>query len=379
MYNGQLKMKILYIGHYKESSGWSKATTNLILAMDSIGLDVVCRNIKLTPIVAEVPARILELEKKTLDGVDTCIQHVLPHHIVGTAKFKKNIVCYIGESSTLKYNNWLSSLKLADEVWLPNKMLIQNLEKDGLDKSRLKYVPYAFDLSRYQKSTNARVNFGDKNSTFKFYYIADLNERKNIESVIKCFHSEFDRHEPVSLVLKVKKFGINPQDLQKHVQNVCDSIKKILRIYPKVENYHKEIIISDEMAEQEIDILHASCDCLVNTTHGEGWSIPAFDAMCFGKTPICSDEGGPREFIKDRDTGTLISGVRGICEHSDPAFSNIFTGRESWFIPDEEEIKSAMRFYYNNRDVVNRKQGLEGAQEFSYENVGNLIKDLLNV
>jgi glycosyltransferase involved in cell wall biosynthesis len=372
-------MKILYIGHYKENSGWSKATTNLILAMDSVGIDVVCRNIKLTSKVAEIPARILELEQKTLDGVGICIQHVLPHHIAGTAKFKKNIVCYIGESSTLKYNNWLSNLKLADEVWLPNKMLIENLEKDGLDKSRLKYVPYAFDLSRYQQSTNARITFGDRNSTFKFYYIADLNERKNVESVIKCFHSEFDRHEPVSLVLKIKKFGINPQDLQKHVQNVCDSIKKVLRIYPKVEDYHKEIIISDEMTEQEIDILHASCDCLINTTHGEGWSIPAFDAMCFGKTPICSNEGGPREFIKDRDTGTLISGVRGICEHSDPAFPNIFTGRESWFVPDEEEIKSAMRFYYENKNSINRQRGLEYAQEFSYENVGNLIKDLLNV
>lgn len=371
-------MKILYIGHYKEGSGWSKAAIDLILAMDSVGIDVTCRNIKLTSKNAEIPNRVLQLENKPLVGIDVCIQHVLPHHIVGTSKFKKNIACYIGESNTLKYNNWLSNLKLVDEIWLPNQTLISNFIKDGINSASLKYIPYAFDLSRYRNKTTNRVDFGPKNSTFKFYYIADLNERKNIESVIKCFHSEFHRYEPVSLVLKIKKFGINPIELRKHISNICDSIKKTLRIYPSIEDYHKEIIIADEMSEKEIDILHHSCDCLVNTTHGEGWSIPAFDAMCFGKTPICGNEGGPKEFIKDIDCGKLISGVRGICEHSDPAFPNIFTGRESWFIPDEEEIKSAMRYYYENKDSIDRTKGLASAEEFSYASVGNKIKELLN-
>ena len=57
-------MKILYIGHYKEGSGWSNAAINNILALDSIGIDVVCRNIKLTNSENEVPERIKELEQK---------------------------------------------------------------------------------------------------------------------------------------------------------------------------------------------------------------------------------------------------------------------------------------------------------------------------
>jgi glycosyltransferase involved in cell wall biosynthesis len=186
----------------------------------------------------------------------------LPHHIVGTSKFKKNIACYIGESNTLKYNQWLSSLKLVDEIWLPNKTLISNFIKDGFDNSCIKYVPYAFDLSRYKNKTTARINFGEKNSTFKFYYIADLNERKNIESIIKCFHSEFHRYEPVSLVLKVKKFGIHPSELNKHVKDICSSIKKTLRIYPKIEDYHEEIIIPNDMSGNEIDALHNSCELI---------------------------------------------------------------------------------------------------------------------
>jgi glycosyltransferase involved in cell wall biosynthesis len=369
-------MKVLYIGHYKENSGWSQAAMDLIQAIDSAGIDIVCRNIKLTSKTFNTPNKIKELENKSLDNIDICIQHLLPHHLVGTSKFKKNIAYYVGESTTLKYNNWKSNLHIMDEIWVPNQTQLNNMKKDGFNN--LKCVPHAFDLAKYSQKQTSQINFGDKNNTFKFYYIADLNQRKNIESVIKCFHSEFFRHEPVSLVLKVKKFGVNPIELQKQVQNMCLTIKNTLRIYPSIDDYHKEIIITDDMSSEEINILHQSCDCMVNTTHGEGWSIPSFDAMCFGKTPICSNEGGPKEFIKDKNTGTLISGIYSVCEHSDSAFPNIFTGRESWFVPDEEEIKSAMRFYYENKDSIDRNKGLENAKQFSYENVGNLIKELLN-
>ena len=41
-------MKVLYIGHYKEFGGWSQAAIDNILALDKIGVDVVCRNVTLT-------------------------------------------------------------------------------------------------------------------------------------------------------------------------------------------------------------------------------------------------------------------------------------------------------------------------------------------
>jgi len=313
-------MNILYIGHYKENSGWSKAAIDLISSIDSVGINIVCRNIKLTPQESNVSNRILELEKRPIKNIDVCIQHVLPHHLTGTSKFK-NISYYVGESNTLKYNNWKCNLKLMDEIWVPNRTALNNMNRDGFDNVR--YVPHAFDLSQYKKTETKKISFGDKNHTFKFYYIADINERKNLESVIKCFHSEFHRSEPVSLVLKVKKFGVSPDDLNSYVKNLCNSIKTTLRIYPKVENYHEEIIIPNNMSENEIQLLHRSCDCFVNPTHGEGWSIPSFEAMCFGKTPICGNEGGPKEYIKDKNSGTLINGVLGVCEHSDPPAENL--------------------------------------------------------
>jgi glycosyltransferase involved in cell wall biosynthesis len=369
-------MKILYIGHYKEGSGWSKAAIDSILAMHSVGLDVTCRNIKLTNNNPKIHQTVLELENKPLSNIDVCIQNVLPHHMVGTQKFKKNIAYFVAESSSILHNPWMVCLQNMDEVWVPNKGLAASLEYDGIGK-KVTVVPYAADVSR--GFAQEKFIFPDKNS-FKFYYIGELNDRKNIESIVRSFHSEFASFEPVSLVLKIKRHGISPLDLTRYCEELCTNIKKELRMYKNIESYHKELIISDNLEDQFIDVLHNSCDCFVAPSHGEGWSIPAFDAMRYGKTPICSKEGGPQDFIDSNDpnTGKLINGIYSVCNHSDPAFMDIFTGREEWFTPSESEIKKSMRYYYENRFNIDRTAGAKTAEKFSYKNVGNLIKGLLN-
>lgn len=70
-------MNILYIGHYREGTGWAKAAIDYILALDSIGVNVVCRNLPLTNNNKPVPERISELEQKSVENIDYCIQHVL--------------------------------------------------------------------------------------------------------------------------------------------------------------------------------------------------------------------------------------------------------------------------------------------------------------
>ena len=37
-----------------------------------------------------------------------------------------------------------------------------------------------------------------------------------------------------------------------------------------------------------------------------------------------------------------------------------------------------MRYYYNNKNSINRIDGINYASQFSYENVGKIIKDTLN-
>lgn len=373
-------MKVLFIGHYKEGGGWSNASVDFILAMDRCGIDVVCRDIKLTNKVVNVPKRVLELEGGDPTDCTICIQHVLPHHIVGSDKFEKNIAYVETETLSIEPLSWVEHLKLVDEVWVPNRWMKDDLHLLGIDT---KVVNHTHDVSKYEKDYPP-LNIPQCDGRFKFYFIGGFDDRKNIESIIRCFHSEFDKTEQVSLILKVNRFGMNPEQLRIYVDQMITRVKQSLRMYPDMQDYIKDIVISEHATEDNIYALHQYADCFIAPSHGEAWSIPAFEAMAFGSTPICSRFGGPTEFIDNgtkeaNGKGALVDGVFSICTSKDAAFPEMFTGREMWFQPCEMQIKKAMRFFYENRKPdLYKKQGLERAKEFSYEKIGSLIKEMLS-
>lgn len=377
-------MKILYIGHYREFGGWAQASRDHILALDRVGVDVVCRNVTLTG-DREITGRLLELEQKDTSGCDVCIQHVLPHHLVGTRLFRKNIAFVETETLSIKHLPWFEHLKQADEVWTPNRQAKESLDADGLNVPTT-VVPHPCDIKKYTGKYQD-VNIPPAEGKFRFYYVGDINDRKNIDSIITCFHSEFDASENVSLLLKVNKFGKSVEEIKATFDKRLFDIKQSLRMHPNPTDYARDITIIGELPDEQLYGLHKYCHCFLSPSHGEAWSIPAFDAMVFGNTPICSDFGGPREFIdrNNPDTGKLVGGCFKVCKCSDSAFPDMFTGREFWFEPDEREIRTAMRSYYeagkDDPAAAKRKNQtacMAIAQKFDYEAVGELMKGILN-
>ena len=376
-------MKVLYIGHYKEFGGWAEAAKGYILALDSVGIDVVCRNVTLTS-DRPISGRLKELEEKDVDNCDVCIQHVLPHHLCGTSKFKKNIAFLASESVSIKHHPWFDYLQQMDSVWVPNQSSKDLLEADNLGVP-VSVVPHTFDLKKYKKKYKT-LDIPNTQDNFTFYYVGDVNDRKNLEGVITCFHSEFDIAESVQLVIKVNKFGKSPEELHNIVEQKIQKVKSQIRMYKDLSMYRKDVIIPAEVDNDSLCSIHQQLDCFICPSHGEAWSIPAFDAMAFGSTPICSNFGGPPQFIsEDVNTGFCADGVFSTCKCSDAAFPDLFTGREFWFTPCEMQIRKQMRRYYESylenpiqHGLKAKAAGLEQAEKFSHEVVGELMKEILN-
>lgn len=384
-------MKVLYISHVKESSGWANAAENQMLALDAAGVDVVARNVTLTRDKDNVNPKILEMEQKDSKGCDICIQHVLPHHLIGSDMFKRNIAFLEAESTSLSQIAWSEYLKLVDEVWVPNQDLCKSLRHDDDLEVPIHVVHHPSDYNRYTKKY-PEFSIPQLENKFTFYYIGDLNDRKNIDSIITCFHSEFDKSEPVALLLKVKKFGKSSEETRQIMDHKLVEIKRSLRMYPRIEDYSRDVVITEDVSDENICSLHQYGDCFICPSHGEAWSIPTFDAMGFGSSPIASDYGGPAEFLPSYladcfsdDSGSLVGGSYSVCKCSDAAFPDIFTGREYWFQPCEMEIRETMREKYETykRDPLAAKRtwklaGLKQVKKFSYEAIGNKMKEILS-
>ena len=369
-------MKVLFIGCYRDGTGWAQAAIDYILAADSAGVDIVCRPVKLNDSTAEIPNRIVELEKKPLSGCDVCIQHVLPHLMDYNGRFKKNIGLYASETSTMKYSSWPQKINRMDEAWVINSQMSDCATESDVSVP-VKIIPHASDTSKFKRS-HKKINLPTKGE-FIFYFIGELIRRKNLVSLLKAFHLEFTTNEPVSLLIKTSKYGLSDDECAENVVGMCNAVKENLKLYSSIDDYKQEIIVTERLSDEDIINLHNTCDCFVMPSFGEAWCIPAFDAMGFGKTPICTNTGGMADFLSDGG-GILVEGypepVFGMTE----TFHDIYTGHEDWINVDIRGLQKAMRKIYTmhtDKDPDYKKmkeQGLKSACKYSYENIGKLME-----
>ena len=91
-------MKVLYIGCYRDGTGWAHAAQDYILSLDTVNIEVVPRFVKLNDNFAEIPKRIEDLENNDDKNCDVVIQHVLPHLMDYRGDFQKNIALYVTET-----------------------------------------------------------------------------------------------------------------------------------------------------------------------------------------------------------------------------------------------------------------------------------------
>tara|TARA_E500000331_G_scaffold356535_1_gene415164 strand:+ start:3632 stop:4822 length:1191 start_codon:yes stop_codon:yes gene_type:complete len=369
-------MKVLYIGCYRDGTGWANAAQGYILSLDKANVDVVPRFLKLNETQGEVDKRIVELEEKSSKNCDVVIQHVLPHYFDYNGNFDKNIGLYVTETSNCINTAWPERINLMDEAWVPNLFMATEACKQSLIHTPHYVIPHAFDLSKYQEEYEP-LQIPEIKDKFVFYYIGEATRRKNIGAMLKAFHLEFAPNEDVSIVIKAHIPGQTPVVAENYLKEMSDKIKEGLKLYQHSSMYHSEIFMGQYLTDEQIMRLHATCDCFVSASFGEAWGIPIFDAMALGKTPICTDSGGPKDFIQGG--GYLVQGRDEPCFGASDTFDEIYVGNESWSSPSIIEIMKKMRSAYEDKKTRQKKsvEGINTSYEYSYSNVGKLMKDTL--
>jgi glycosyltransferase involved in cell wall biosynthesis len=285
-------MKVLYISHHKEASGWGQAARNYILAMDSVGIEVIPKAIRLNGSLANLPSRLIELENRSPYNCTHCIQHILPNYMKYDNSFKRSIGLFVLETKNISHTTWVDHINLMDEVWVP---CIDMSFIHGINKP-INIVPHTFDLEPYNK-VYQKLNIPQLNNRFVFYFIGEYNRRKHIGALLRAFHTEFEPEEGVELVLKVNKSGISDKDLATEMVGFCNKIKENMRIYSNIDRYKSEIIITTYISEEDMLRLHANCDCFVNPSYGESW--------CTLPTTYINTNNG-HKYIKDISKNDLV-------------------------------------------------------------------------
>ncbi len=377
---------------FKDGSGYSEAATRQALALDAVGVDVVCRSVHLTPHIVQLSDKMEELHCKDLNGVDVAIQYILPHMFHANSKVK-NIGAFCWETTNFKYSSWANKCKIMDEIWTTCSQARKAINDSGVSKPT-----FVFPIPQPELPDNIEpLKISEADGKCVFYCIAELSKRKNIESLLRAYFLAFTKRDNTVLVVKTYKSGESAEAVKQKIKQTIEYIKVNSKL-GSIANYPPVIVDTMYWPDSRIQQLHALGNVFCTATRGESWAIPAADAMAMGKPVIapawgsfcdlmCENDSFQQnvdtnlfEISKPPDCGRLIPG------HLVPVFGmegfvDLYTSRENWFEVDIRAYAHEMRDLFiewqNTRFGSIAQACKRNMKRFSFESVGNMMKTRL--
>lgn len=370
-----MSIKVLYTGVYKDPTGWGRFAQNQILALDAAGVQVVPRSIKLDDRKAEVHPRILELEENSAIGCDAVIQNVLPHMMTYNKKAGLNIAYYMHEASNFNSSTWSDYLNMMDLILVPD-IWSRDSASNSHVKKPIEILKYAVDLNKAAGAKPLAFREQLKDS-FIFYYIGEVNQRKNLPALLRAYLTEFTEDDPVELVIKTTPNSISTEQLQ----NMVNDVKKGLKLYPNNDFYKKITIFNDFWSEEHMRDLHFSCDAFVSATSAESICIPAVDAGLFENPVIIPLHTGLQSYFDYSDCYSVYW-QDDDCFGFNESFNELYTANSEVGYVNVSSLRKQMRLCFDDSKspdqlwkVGTRLEEIQSKQSFEY--IGSLGRKIL--
>lgn len=364
---------VLFIGPYRQFDGWGIASRGYLNSLALTGHNIYSRPVYLSNNIQSSYNDSLSsrFEIPCNQPIDTIIQHSLPFNFVKYGNVKNIGLCFF-ESHNLFYSSWIDNINLLDELWVCSNHEKKYLLKSGVTIP-IKTVPIPQNIKVYGQHYGRLLPLEPHSHEFKFYFIGENTKRKNTQDIVTAFHSEFVFNEDVRLVLKINDANKTNLDGQIHKNKVS------MGIYKRESDYRREVIISGRLKDVEMHALHQSCDCFINAAYGEACSLPAFDALGFGRTPIVNKNTGMSQFVTDNN-GFLVNSFEIPAIDEKRPTGDLYKTTDSWFQIDIIDLRAKMRQVFEMPLIerTNKQScGISDIKKYSHENIAKLMVDYL--
>jgi glycosyltransferase involved in cell wall biosynthesis len=180
------------------------------------------------------------------------------------------------------------------------------------------------ELGRRLKSAPHENALPPRDGRFRFLHVSSGFPRKGVDCLIEAWGRAFTTADPVCLVLKTFPNQHN---------DVAVQVAALGRRFPD----HAEIVVIDQDLDKScITGLYRDCDALVMPSRGEGFGLPAAEAMLAGLPVIATGHGGLRDFCSE-ETAWLVD------YRFARAQSHIGVFNSAWVEPDIDHLAGTLR------------------------------------
>lgn len=359
-------MNVRYIGPWADYSGYGEANRNIVLALDTVGVELTTERLEQTTQQARYGKGYdicLQNENRNLDHKIRII-HLTPDLYIKYLTPNKYHIGHLFWETDKIPKEWVWNCNKMDEIWTGCQYQKQALVRSGVK------VPINVFPQPVRSDIDPEIPpFKIKSfNGFLFYSIFEWIERKNPTALLKAYFAEFSKEDNVALLIKTYRRGFG-EDQKRVIRQMITGLK------PK--NGAKVFLYEKLMSETEIYRLHATGDCFVSAHRGEGWGRPQTEAMVMGKPIISTNCGGVHEWISD-DVAYLCNWEKKPVVLDE--VSNTYEQDQNWAEIDAQDLRKKMRYVFENRDKA--AQLGEKARKFvkaslNMEMVGSMMKGRL--
>ena len=189
-------------------------------------------------------------------------------------------------------------------------------------------IGFAPDLAAFDRLAKARSSRprppADRMRPFTFLHVSSCFPRKGVDVLIAAFAKAFTSRDPVRLVIK----GFpNPHN---------DVAGQLARLRTAHADLAQIELIDMDLSEDALLDLYREADAIVLPTRGEGFNIPAAEAMAAGIPLIVTAFGAQTDF-----TGNGLS--RWVDYRFTYSRSHLRTSNSVWAEPDVEDLALALQ------------------------------------
>jgi glycosyltransferase involved in cell wall biosynthesis len=185
----------------------------------------------------------------------------------------------------------------ADRVWVPSAYVRDGYVAGGMPPGIVEVVTNGVDLERYSPN-GAKRELPEAGTTFLF--VGGSIWRKGVDLLLEAWAEAFGPDDDVQLV--VKDFGTSSHYRR---QNCGEDIQ---RLAEKGE-CAPIVYLDDDLSPDEVAELYRAADVMVTPYRGEGFCMPALEAMACGLPVIHNGVGPTREFVPE-DAGWALPAER---------------------------------------------------------------------
>jgi FkbM family methyltransferase len=159
-----------------------------------------------------------------------------------------------------------------------------------------------------------------------FLHVSSCFPRKGVDILLRAWAAAFTASDPVRLL--IKSFA-NPHN------SVADDLADLHRSHPDLAPV---TLIEQDLDAAALAGLYARSDVMVLPSRGEGYNLPAAEALAAGLRLIVTGAGGHMDFCRPDDPRIRLLRYR----HGVSA-SHLATPSSLWFEPDPDDLAAALR------------------------------------